>query len=1371
MPKTGSADGAAEKQGGPDGIMEFQRANVSRTHAEHVLRETEERLRVALEAAELGIWNLDTTTGLFTSDVRFRAIFGVSVEGLNEEQAIANIHPDDRDRIQDAVTAATRLDDPVPYEVEYRVVYADESIHWVLAKGRASFGNEESGRKLLSFAGTVADITGRKQAEATLRESEAFNRSIIESSPDCIKVLDLEGNLLSMLSGQELLGIEDIRPFLNKAWIDFWGGEDRLMAQAAVESAAAGTPGSFVGFYRTPSGQPKWWDVAISPILGANGRPERLLAVSRDVTRRKWAEINFGFLASISNDLVSLTNVDEMMRTVGTKMAAHLDLSLCAFVEIDEAADEVIINHDWHRQDVPSLVGVHRLADFVGEEFIQTARAGKMIVVRDTVTDTHTDPEKFAALKIAAFICVPLIRDGQWRFALCLYHSDLYDWREDEIELARELTARIWTRLERLRAEAALRDSQRFLRSSLDALSGHIAVLDESGKILEVNEAWRRFAVENQFPGAGYGIGTSYLQACEQTVASGIESPAYVDGIKDVIAGRRASFEMEYDCHSPTQLRWFVMRVTRFQSEGPVRIVIVHDNCTDRKVAENALRESEERYHTLFESIDDGFCIIEKVEGKAGEPLDFRYIQANPAFDVQSGMSDVVGKTIRQMFPGISEDWYLTYDSVLRTGEPIRFERGLLPAERVLELYVFRIGDDMHHRLAIIFKDVTQRKQAEDHLIQRTTQFQTLVNEAPLGIYLIDADFRIQQVNPLALPVFGNIPDLIGRNFGEVMNVLWPTARADELIQRFRHTLETGESYIVAEQIEERIDRNVTEYYEWQISRISLPDGRNGVVCYFRDISERILTQQKVLENEERYRDLFNSMDEGYCIFEMIFDEHGKPVDYLYLEVNPSFEKHNGLYSAVGKRVRELVPDLESSWFEIFGKVALTGEPVRFVNESKVLGRWFDLYAFRVGGRDSRKVAVLFTNITERKRYEFNLKNAIAVADKANLAKSDFLSSMSHELRTPLGAILGFAQLMESGSPLPTTSQKRSIDQILKAGWYLLDLINEILDLAVIESGKPSLSLEPVSLDDVMHECQSMVELQALKHRIKVAFPQFKVPYVVHADRIRLKQVLINLLSNAIKYNKVDGTVVMNCIASTPGRIRIRVEDTGEGLTADRLTQLFQPFNRLGQELGVEEGTGIGLVVSKRLVELMGGEIGVESAVGKGSVFWIELNLTAELQLGTDPSELTAIAHARVPADVQLHTLLYVEDNPANLMLIEELLARRPDIRLLSAKDGNGAIEMARAARPDVILMDIHLPDISGFKAVSILTDDPATAHIPVIALSAYARPHDIQKGLQAGFFRYLTKPIKIPEFMDTLDRALIVAKTQSASAITQEKT
>jgi CheY-like chemotaxis protein len=386
-------------------------------------------------------------------------------------------------------------------------------------------------------------------------------------------------------------------------------------------------------------------------------------------------------------------------------------------------------------------------------------------------------------------------------------------------------------------------------------------------------------------------------------------------------------------------------------------------------------------------------------------------------------------------------------------------------------------------------------------------------------------------------------------------------------------------------------------------------------------------------------------------------------------------------------------------------------------------------------------------------------------AEKANRAKTDFLSGMSHELRTPLNAILGFAQLMESGAPSPTPTQKRNLDQILKAGWYLLELINEILDLALIESGKVTLSREPVSLIEVLLECRAMIEPQAHKRNIGMTFPRLDIPYFVKADRTRVKQVLINLLFNAIKYNKPGGAVAVECTLANPDSIRISVRDTGAGLAPEQLAQLFQPFNRLGKEASVEEGTGIGLVVTKRLVELMGGTIGADSVVGTGSVFWIEMGLTAAPQFATHEAEHVALARPPVPKGTPLRTLLYVEDNPANLELVEQLIERRPDLHLLSAADGNLGIEFARAYQPEIILMDINLPGISGIEAMKILHADPATAHIPIIALSANAIPRDIAKGLEAGFFRYLTKPIKVGEFMDTLDVALEFSKTRVARA------
>jgi CheY-like chemotaxis protein len=292
-----------------------------------------------------------------------------------------------------------------------------------------------------------------------------------------------------------------------------------------------------------------------------------------------------------------------------------------------------------------------------------------------------------------------------------------------------------------------------------------------------------------------------------------------------------------------------------------------------------------------------------------------------------------------------------------------------------------------------------------------------------------------------------------------------------------------------------------------------------------------------------------------------------------------------------------------------------------------------------------------------------------------------------------------------------------------------------------------------------------LIESQALNHGIHLTFLPFDHSWVAHADRTRVKQVLINLLSNAIKYNRIDGTVEVACTASTPDRIRISIRDSGRGLPPEKLAQLFQPFNRLGQETGTEEGTGIGLVLTKRLVELMGGSIGVESTVGVGSEFWIELIRDVAPQ-AIAGSTLVAELAPLVPGHSAVRTLLYVEDNPANLMLVEQIIENQPRIRMLSARDGQSGIALAQSQLPDVILMDINLPGISGLEAMTILRHDPLTAHIPVLAISANAIPRDIMNGLEAGFFCYLTKPIKVNELINALDTALALTAAKPGDTL-----
>jgi len=459
-----------------------------------------------------------------------------------------------------------------------------------------------------------------------------------------------------------------------------------------------------------------------------------------------------------------------------------------------------------------------------------------------------------------------------------------------------------------------------------------------------------------------------------------------------------------------------------------------------------------------------------------------------------------------------------------------------------------------------------------------------------------------------------------------------------------------------------------------------------------------------------------------------------------------------------GAAIKRVLSEKKVTDYELTARARDGQETVVSYNAATFYDRDRRLQGVFAAARDITERKVL-DQVLQEKNTELEI--AKSVAEKANLAKSDFLSSMSHELRSPLNAILGFAQLMESDSQPPTPAQKESIEQILKAGWHLLTLINEILDLAKVESRQVPISEEPVSLIEVMQECRGMIEPLAQQRSIKLIFPVFNMPCFIMADRIRLKQVLINLLSNAIKYNRKDGAVDVKIAQGKPGYTHVSIRDTGEGLTPEHQAQLFQPFNRLGQEAGGEEGTGIGLVVAKRLVELMGGVIGVDSTIGAGSTFWFELASVNDPNVKAGENGAATLDSTQVSRGPGPHTLLYVEDNPANLKLVKTILARHPDISLLTAGDGNSGIRLAREHQPDVILMDINLPGINGFEALKILRADPTMAHIPVIAISANAMPLDVESGLKAGFFDYITKPIKVNEFMNALDRGLASARSQ----------
>jgi len=842
--------------------------------------------------------------------------------------------------------------------------------------------------------------------------------------------------------------------------------------------------------------------------------------------------------------------------------------------------------------------------------------------------------------------------------------------------------------------------------------------------------------------------------------------------------------------------------LTRMESKGAVWLQATVRDISQRKVTAQALSKAEALQRAIFNSANfssiatDAKGVIqifnvgaERMLGYAAAevmnkitPADIsdpqelieraKSLSSELAATITPGFEALVFKASR----GIEDIYELTY---------IRKDGSRFPA--VVSVTALRDERDGIIGYLLIGTDNSARKRAEEALLKAGALQSAIFNSANFSSIATDAKGVIQIFNVGA-------ERMLGYAAAEVMNKITPADISDpqELIMRAKSLSSELATTITPgfEALVFKASRGIEDIYELTyirkdgsrfpavVSVTALRDAQGAIIGYLligtdNTARKQIEAEQKILAQRLRDHQFYTrSLFESNIDALMTTDLAG-----IITDVNKQMESLTGCTrdELIGAPFKNYFTDPARAEMSI--NLALSDKKVTNY-ELTVLARdgqettvSYNATTFYDRDRKLQGVFAAARDVTERNRLtqaleeqNVELESAKFTAEKANLAKSDFLSSMSHELRSPLNAILGFAQLLESATPPPTASQSESVAQILQAGWHLLKLINEVLDLAVVESGKVSLSSEPVSLADVALECQAMMEPLAKQRGIVMSFPPPAPACFVYADRTRLKQVLINLLSNAIKYNREKGTVDLKWAACGVDRIHISVEDSGPGLPPEKLAQLFQSFNRLGQEASGEEGTGIGLVVSKRLVELMGGAIGAKSSVGVGSVFWIELLQAPAPDLKITSDDPKPVAHPQLLPGARRRTLLHVEDNPANLKLVEQLTARRPDIQLFSAINGTLGIELARTCKPEVILMDINMPGISGIDALKILRQDPATSHIPIVALSANALPRDVERGLKAGFFRYLTKPIKVKEFMDTLDEALKLAAENTAA-------
>jgi len=671
-------------------------------------------------------------------------------------------------------------------------------------------------------------------------------------------------------------------------------------------------------------------------------------------------------------------------------------------------------------------------------------------------------------------------------------------------------------------------------------------------------------------------------------------------------------------------------------------------------------------------------------------------------------------------------------------------------AEFPLELSLFSWEIDGKKVFAAGIRDITERQALEDLFEQKVEElhFQKSALDEHAIVSITDVKGNITYANDKFCDISGySREELLGQNH----HILKSSEHSTEFFRSMWRMITSGKSW----HGEIRNKKKNGGYYWVKATIVPFMNTQGKPFQYVgirTDITERKEIEQRYKTSEERYRQLaavssdwvwemdkdlkFSYMSDGFRRVFGFDPEYimGKSREQLLSPTDlskPLWQQH---LSTLGERrnFRDFQYQLATpDGKEVY--VQIGGAPV-FDKDNQFLG-------YRGSG----------SNVTGQVKSAQALQQARKVADTANRAKSEFLSSMSHELRTPMNSIIGFGQMLENNAREPLTEiQKKCVGHILKGGRHLLELINQILDLSKVEAGNVELDPEVFCPSDVFSECQDLLQELARDRAITFEHKQGPDPWIL-ADRFRFKQVILNLYSNAVKYNSEGGAVTFGCQDKTDGMVRIFVTDTGDGIPEEQIPELFTPFERLQHKNSEIEGTGIGLTITKRLVEAMGGTIGCESQVGEGTTFWLEFPQAQAKKPSDTLTTTLAVDEPAAPSEIS-GTLLYIEDDRHNTALMELIVTRIEGLSMISAPTAELGLEMAASEQPDMILLDINLPGMDGYEAIAHLKGNDKTKDIPVIALSAAAMSHDIERGKKAGFLHYLTKPIDIDQVISVID-------------------
>ena len=1419
-----------------------------RKRAEAKLRHSENNLARAQHLARLGSWELDfaawpaepraTDSGtessttesphsgvravddsLCWSDEVFR-IFGF--EPGQTEVSISSfmlaVHPDDRELIRTAFKRTVLHAEP--YDLEHRIVWPDGTVRVVHEQSEVIF---DACGQPLKMVGTVQDITARRAAETQLFEREEFQRTLLENFPNgAVNVLDRQGRfVLAAGRGLEPLGL-DAAQIVGKTLDEVFAPAQVAFARKQYEQVLSGHTVEF----ELPFGD-RFWNLCAAPLRGGDGEVCNIIAVAQDITQRKqdetrlqWQEMLLKAQAEASLDGILVVSHDKTILSFNRRLLQMWQISPDV---VQSGADAPLLQAVLDRVAQPRQF-LARVADLY--EHPEAASRDELLLRDGRIFDRYSSP---------------ITGEDGTIYGRVWYFRDVSEARRAQAEISR-LAA--------------------IVEFSTDAIISK--TLD--GTISSWNAGAQALY--------GYTAGEAVGQSVAMLVAPD-RADEEMTLLARTVQGERAANYETVRRHKDGHFLDVSLTVSPIKDESGALVgaSAISRDIGGRKAAEAALRDSETRYRSLFESNPQPMWVYDL------QTLQFLAVNAAAVVHYGYSRNEFLAMTINEIRPEAevgpllavarrsqNSDWYHgVWKHLKRDGTLID-----------VEISIHELLFDKRPARLVLAQDITERKQAQ---AQRDRFFSMAVDI--LGTFGFDGQFK--RINPAFAAALGFAEaEIIGQSFIEwvhpddrnaTLSIVESLAQGQTVLEyenRFRTktgsyrwlewkavpVLEEGLIYAAARDVSERkkteqtlrqTNDDLERRVEGRTAELARANAQLQLEIAEREEAEieartRAVQQQSVADLGHRALadlDIDSLLDDTArlvaqtlgvkfsAVLELSEDgqrflrrggsvrvsEHGQPhtshgdgnslagyavssgQPVISLDIaqetrfQPSpFMLNQGIVSAmavkiqcvkhafgalvVGSLERRAFTPNDITYLQSIANVLATAIDRRCI-ESRIHDLNEDLQAanaqLQIENTERQTALATLREVAdtlrqsrrEAEQAREDAERAREDAEQANRAKSEFLSRMSHELRTPLNAILGFGQVLEMR--LEEGRQLENVRQILKAGRHLLGLINEVLDIARIEAGHMSLSLEPISVGAVVQETLDLVRPLALARRIELV--NALAPEVAGrhhlADQQRLKQVLLNLLSNAVKYNCDGGSVSISGHISPgeptirhgfqlEGRLRLQVRDTGAGLSPESLAKLFVPFERLHAARSQIEGTGIGLTLCKQLVEAMEGQIGVSSAVGEGSTFWVELPLVCSpLQAAPLVPDAAASPGAR-----DLGQVLIIEDNLSNLTLIEQALAEGGyGLRFLTAMQGSVGLELARQHLPDLILLDVHLPDIEGDVVLRRLQADRATRAIPVVVLSADATPSNIERMKAEGAADYLSKPLDIQQFFRVVEQ------------------